>query len=81
MKQFRCCKDVGSIGRTWKEIDLIITVDNNVFIFDEPKKGFYKKVEIHKYHKADLMFSIQGIKLKVHKNEKVDKNMVDITYV
>lgn len=44
LKQLKAFRDVGHVGKSWREIEIIVTVDYNVLIYDEPKPGIYSKV-------------------------------------
>jgi hypothetical protein len=41
LKEFRVQKDIGVIGKDWKETDLVVTVDHYVLLFENPKSGMH----------------------------------------
>ena len=42
--------------------------------------AYIERLDVNSIYKADLKFKVHGVKLKPRKNEKNDKNMVDLTY-
>jgi hypothetical protein len=43
LKTFKCLRDVGAVGTTWKETELVVTVDDNLLFFDEGDRELIKK--------------------------------------
>ena len=62
LKQLRAFRDVGHVGKSWREIEIIVTVDYNVLIYDEPKPGIYTKVKIIFDNRLLLNFQLQVLK-------------------
>jgi len=70
LKELRVWKDVGTIGKDWREADILVTVDHYMLLFDNPKPGFHKK--------ADVKMKAAEVKMSQRANEKLDKYMVDV---
>jgi hypothetical protein len=39
LKTFNSSKDVGTVGKSWKPISLIITIDHNILLIEDPIIG------------------------------------------
>lgn len=60
------------VGRTWQDEEMVMTVDYNLLMFDNPQPHLEKVPE--------LKMKVSKIKMKQKKDEKKDKHLVEMQY-